>query len=502
MKRALLIHDIYNSHDQGWYNTMRLNLEFLGFKVIAPIFPFPEDCNYKSWKRVIERDLKQAGVTPSETHKFDIVISHGVGVYFAIGAISRRYISTDLNYFIAPYFPHKQNNKSYEELGLRFDNTLTEAINKNLFTENNTSVFYSNDDVYISLQAFQKLQQKIEASWYLVKNGKHFTVGDTDDIPEVRGLLEDQVRESLLTMSKKMEIVKDEFRTFDEGVSTSNKISITQNGGVEIPKKYKTPKDSFFTLRSDVNNVLDTESSIELSNYMKKEKRRTDFHKKQTIFLLEKVILVIIILLLVVGLGYVSYYIYSECCKLAPVVIEEKIVTQYVYVKNSTELSRVLLTSGDKKIYVSQVDLKNFDKAGFGSVLMPLQKYIEPDSGMILHRSNDNVIVTLHILTPISANLASKDLLNIIGRLFSIKKFKKNVINEKGRIIERYSHETRKELIKRTPTLASETSEVKINDVKQWVHEIIFVLDVELVASETLSVSIPLRFLEAVSLGK
>ena len=165
MKAAVLCYGHYGHPGENWFPWLKGRLEGLGYLVVVPNFPTPDNMSLQSWLDVFEE------VKPLLDEE-SLLIGHSVGATFLLTALEelekqvkavflvsgllRSVKSEEFNPFLVSFWQKE------------FDWRKIKANAGHFF------VFHSDNDPYIELGQAEELAEKLGVELILVKGAGHF----------------------------------------------------------------------------------------------------------------------------------------------------------------------------------------------------------------------------------------------------------------------------------------------------------------------------------------
>jgi hypothetical protein len=162
MTNVLIVHGVGGYPEENWFPWLKKRLEMLGYNVLVPQFPTPENQKLNSWLKVLDRYENQMGKNP-------VVIGHSLGVPFLLNVLEKT--PAKAAFFVAGFFGKAGNDfdpamKTFAQR--KFDWT---KIGENC---KHFEVFHSDNDPYIALEKGEELAVKLGVRLTLVKGAGHF----------------------------------------------------------------------------------------------------------------------------------------------------------------------------------------------------------------------------------------------------------------------------------------------------------------------------------------
>ena len=164
MKNAFIFHGTEGHPEENWFPWMKKELESLGYNVIVPQFPTPENQTPESWFEVFEKYL--------DSYNSDsILIGHSLGGAFLLRVLEKYDIKVDAAHLVAApigVLPIKNWEGDQPFIGLPFNwNVIKNNANK-------FSVFHSDDDPYVGLGNGEKSAKELGVELNFIPNAGHF----------------------------------------------------------------------------------------------------------------------------------------------------------------------------------------------------------------------------------------------------------------------------------------------------------------------------------------
>jgi predicted alpha/beta hydrolase family esterase len=163
-KTALLIHGAFGSPDENWFPWLNRELENLGYEVLIPKFPTPENQNLANWEKVIAPYLYKL---TSES----IIIGHSLGVPFGLRILEKLNQSVKAFYGAAGFI-ELLNNPEFDTINRTF--TERDFAWSTIKTNGNKFFLYHSDnDPYVPMSCAENLASKLNTRPEVVLNGGH-----------------------------------------------------------------------------------------------------------------------------------------------------------------------------------------------------------------------------------------------------------------------------------------------------------------------------------------
>ncbi|MBI4232209.1 alpha/beta fold hydrolase [Candidatus Peregrinibacteria bacterium] len=164
MKTAMIIHGSFGHPGENWFPWLKGKLEELGYKVLLPQFPTPENQSPESWFEVFEQYRNQIG-------EESILIGHSYGGAFLLRVLESLAVRVKLSVIVAGTAGVKpikfyERDRSIVENG--FDWTKIRAASENFL------VFHSADDPYICIENGEKIAAGVGTKLQRFEHEGHF----------------------------------------------------------------------------------------------------------------------------------------------------------------------------------------------------------------------------------------------------------------------------------------------------------------------------------------
>ena len=163
MNKAFIIHGAYGNPDENWFPWLKEELKKLGFEVISPTFPTPEDQSLENWNKVFEEYIDQLDENT-------IMIGHSLGCPFILNVLQNAYTKIEAVYLVSGFHtlldhPIDKINKTFVENDFDW-----EKIRSNC---EKIIMFNGDNDKYIRREISDELAKKLDAKYEVVKDGGH-----------------------------------------------------------------------------------------------------------------------------------------------------------------------------------------------------------------------------------------------------------------------------------------------------------------------------------------
>lgn len=164
MKTALLVHGAYGNPEENWLPWLRLQLESLGYTVVAPVFPTPDGQDLETWMNIAKPHIESLD---SES----IVIGHSIGATFLLSVLEQLNEPIATAAFVSGFIGSLGNetfdpiNKSFAEKQFNWD-TITSSAKKFI-------VFHGSDDPYVPTQKSEELSAHLGTETQFIVDGGH-----------------------------------------------------------------------------------------------------------------------------------------------------------------------------------------------------------------------------------------------------------------------------------------------------------------------------------------
>ena len=161
--KAYLIHGAYGNPEENWLPWLRRELENVGFSVIAPAFPTPQNQSLEEWNNVF---ISELATLDQET----ILVGHSLGCPFILNLLEENTVSVAGCYFVAGF--HTLLNHEIDIINKSFvDKTFDWDLIKS--RSNIFEVFYGSNDPYIDTSVSESLATHLDADSHRVEGGGH-----------------------------------------------------------------------------------------------------------------------------------------------------------------------------------------------------------------------------------------------------------------------------------------------------------------------------------------
>lgn len=180
MKRiAFIFHGTQGYPEENWFPWLKTELNQLGFFVIVPQFPTPENQSLSHWLRVMEPHLP---LVNDET----VLIGHSVGGIFALRLLEQLTAPINAACLVGSYIGLdgvRGYDLSDEELFLQTPFNW-KKINQNC---RNRLVYHSDNDPNVTLNNGNALAEHLDSKLRFLPGRGHFNAAsDTFQFPELR----------------------------------------------------------------------------------------------------------------------------------------------------------------------------------------------------------------------------------------------------------------------------------------------------------------------------
>ncbi|MFH1520349.1 MAG: alpha/beta fold hydrolase [Candidatus Micrarchaeota archaeon] len=164
MTNVFIIHGTGGHPQENWFSWLKTELTKLGYNVIIPQFPTPENQTPKTWFDVFDRYKK-------DFDKETILIAHSLGGAFALRILEKSNIKINATFLVATPIgirPIKNWDGDQPFIGNKFD---WSKIKKN---GGKFVVFHSEDDQMVCVENGIELAKELGAEIFIEKNAGHF----------------------------------------------------------------------------------------------------------------------------------------------------------------------------------------------------------------------------------------------------------------------------------------------------------------------------------------
>ncbi|MEM2138458.1 MAG: alpha/beta hydrolase [Candidatus Anstonellaceae archaeon] len=164
MPTAFIFHGTAGYPEENWFPWLKHELDKLGFSVIVPQFPTPENQTLENWFKVFERHKREYS---PET----ILVGHSLGGAFLLRVLEKGSIRIRAAFLVAApigVLPIKNYDGDRLFLAKPFD---WEKINR---SAGKFIVFHSDNDPYVSLGNGKELAKRLGTTLAVVPGAGHF----------------------------------------------------------------------------------------------------------------------------------------------------------------------------------------------------------------------------------------------------------------------------------------------------------------------------------------
>ena len=163
--KAILVHGTYGFPENNWFPWLKNELQKIGYEVIIPKFPTPQEQNLAQWMQVLEPHFK-------EFDEQTILIGHSLGCAFLLSVLEKLEKPVKAVFLVAGFIKQLGNPK--------FD-----PINKTFLQKNfdfkkikdNSEYFFvygSENDEYVPTEQVLRLAKSLETSVISIPEAGHF----------------------------------------------------------------------------------------------------------------------------------------------------------------------------------------------------------------------------------------------------------------------------------------------------------------------------------------
>ena len=165
MKTAVICHGHLGHPQENWFPWLKGELEKLGFNVVVPNFPTPENMSLESWLEVFKE------VKPLLNEE-SLLIGHSVGATFLLTVLEQLEKPVKAVFLIAGLLGEVKSEEFNPFLvsfwRKEFDWQKIKANCRHFF------VFHSDNDPYVPLAQGEELAEKLSTELILVEGAGHF----------------------------------------------------------------------------------------------------------------------------------------------------------------------------------------------------------------------------------------------------------------------------------------------------------------------------------------
>lgn len=164
-KNIFIIHGAYGNPDENWLPWLKQKLEELGYKVVIPNFPTPENQTLENWRKVFDKYKRYI-------NKNTILIGHSLGPAFILDLLENIDKPVESAFFVSGFLG-LLGNSDFDEINKTFtDRTFDwEKIKQNC---KKFYIYHSNNDPYVPIKKATELAEKLDCKVIEIKNAGHF----------------------------------------------------------------------------------------------------------------------------------------------------------------------------------------------------------------------------------------------------------------------------------------------------------------------------------------
>ena len=177
MKQAIIVHGWDGNPNNCWFPWLREELLKLGYEVIIPHMPHPEEPTIKDW-------VSQLASAADEINEESILIGHSIGTQTILRFLEQSNQKIKASFLVAPFF----------ELDLEDEDDESRAVTKPWLetpidfkkVKGSCPYFYSmfsDDDGYVPLTNVELFKERINSETLVLHNRAHFEI--FQDLPEL-----------------------------------------------------------------------------------------------------------------------------------------------------------------------------------------------------------------------------------------------------------------------------------------------------------------------------
>ncbi|MBD3359360.1 MAG: serine hydrolase family protein [Candidatus Buchananbacteria bacterium] len=165
MKSAIIIHGSYGNPDENWFPWLSSELKKIGYEVIIPKFPSPENQSLESWQKVFESFYDKIGPQT-------ILIGHSLGVAFILTLLESLNSPIKATYLVSGFIG-LLNNPEFDEINKTF---VTKKFDWEKIKQNSRDfyIFHSDNDPYVPFEKAEEIADNLGIQVTQIKGAGHF----------------------------------------------------------------------------------------------------------------------------------------------------------------------------------------------------------------------------------------------------------------------------------------------------------------------------------------
>ena len=160
--RIYIVHGSFGNPQENWFPWLKKELERLGYEVVVPIFPTPENQSLDSWRKVFFEE------NPNISSN-SIFVGHSLGPAFILNILENH--KAKAAFFVSPFINYLGND-NFDKVNHTFYKEFNwEKIKENckLFF-----LFHSNNDPYVPIGKAQEVADHLGTEITIVEGAGHF----------------------------------------------------------------------------------------------------------------------------------------------------------------------------------------------------------------------------------------------------------------------------------------------------------------------------------------
>jgi predicted alpha/beta hydrolase family esterase len=162
--QAVFVHGTYGNPGENWFPWLKTELEKLGYKVVAPSFPTPQDQEPEKWLSILDR-----AVTTFDDHL--IMAGHSLGDALILRKLEQLQQPIRAAFLVSGFLG-ELGNSQFDPVNAPFFRI---PFNWDKIKRNCHSFFVYNgdNDPYVPLEKGRELARHLDTQLHIVKGGGH-----------------------------------------------------------------------------------------------------------------------------------------------------------------------------------------------------------------------------------------------------------------------------------------------------------------------------------------